>query len=294
MKKPKSKGLSQQKKRIKSKQKTKQEQKQQHGNWVEDKLDWISVDKFHTDTLNTNIDDDGNDDVQDNVEKENDNDDDDGDQQHDDNNNISIISWNVLADAYCNRSSHTDLPMKFQRVVFDRKRRQNQVRHILQHVFYKKIHADLIALQEVDPPLGIAKCMKSMGYAAVETVSSPDGRSGRVDSCGLYYQEEKWNCLESKTIFLDDLATLRSGNVVVDDDKDEDERKKLFKSSSSSSIGNIKGRNNNLQGLQVSFVRKNVALLVRLEHIQTKRQVVVVVAHLFWNPAYEYVKVGFH
>ena len=144
--------------------------------------------------------------------------------------------------------------------------------------------------------MAIGKCMKNLGYGVVETVASPDGRCGRVDSCGLYYKEEKWNCLESQTIFLDDLATLRSGSDSVDDDDKEECKKLLFKSSSSSSIGNIKGRtnNNNLQGLQVSFVRKNVALLVRLEHVPTKRQVVVVVAHLFWNPSYEYVKVCIH
>jgi hypothetical protein len=130
--------------------------------------------------------------------------------------------------------------------------------------------------------------MEGMGYGVVQTVASPDGRVGRVDSCGLYYLEEKWTCLESKTVFLDDLATLRSG--IIDDDQAE--KKKLLKASSSSlSIGTVKGRNNNLQGLQVSFMRKNVALLVRLEHTQTKQEIVVVVAHLFWNPAYEYVKV---
>jgi hypothetical protein len=46
-----------------------------------------------------------------------------------------------------------------------------------------------------------------------------------------------------------------------------------------------------LQGLQHGFLRKNVALLVRLRHKETGRTVVIANAHLFWNPSFEYVKV---
>ena len=65
---------------------------------------------------------------------------------------FSIISWNVLADAYCSRSSHKNLPSKFQSRVFNRNQRQHQIRQMLR-LFDKKLSADLIALQEVDPPL---------------------------------------------------------------------------------------------------------------------------------------------
>jgi hypothetical protein len=69
---------------------------------------------------------------------------------------FSIICWNVLADAYCSRSSHKNLPSKFQTRVFNRNQRQHQIRQILRH-FHDKLSPDLIALQEVDPPLE-SKC----------------------------------------------------------------------------------------------------------------------------------------
>ena len=131
--------------------------------------------------------------------------------------------------------------------------------------------------------------MKSLGYGVVETYTSPDGRNGRVDSCGLYFREESWKCSTNVTIFLDDLAILRSSTSSENESQaqlPEAIAKKRGKGGSSSSTNS-----GSLKGLERSFVRKNVALLASLEHKNTGRKVAVVVAHLFWNPAYEYVKV---
>ena len=147
----------------------------------------------------------------------------------------------------------------------------------------------------------VAKCMKSLGYGVVETTASPDGRDGRVDSCGLYFREDNWKCLDQETVRLDDLAILRSSSK--NDDEGSNANKITIKQSTGSarvsrnrrSGGSSTNTNSgSLKGFERSFIRKNVALLVRLEHIPTKRRMVIVVAHLFWNPAYDYVKVRTH
>jgi Endonuclease/Exonuclease/phosphatase family len=58
-----------------------------------------------------------------------------------------------------------------------------------------------------------------------------------------------------------------------------------YSSGSSSSCSNI-------QGIQQSLLRRNMAIIVRLQHCQSpQRTILIVNAHLFWNPAFEYVKV---
>jgi mRNA deadenylase 3'-5' endonuclease subunit Ccr4 len=298
-----------QKKRAKAKAKLKAAE-QKRGNWVLDRLDWIKGSVDHHKTNSNNNDNDGGSDSDSDsdsgVNNNNDNcgevdntttttvDDNDNDKlkQQKDTHDISIISWNVLADSYCSRSSHKNLPSKFQSQIFNRKQRQHDVRQTLR-LLDAKLMPDLIGLQEVDPPLEVSKCMKSLGYGAVETLASPDGRNGRVDSCGLYYRKSQWTCLDYETIRLDDIAILRSSSSSSDEAdtttiQNEMGNKKRSRDRSSTSISHH--NSGSLKGLQRSFVRKNVALLVQLGHIPTGRRVVVVVAHLFWNPAYEYVK----
>ncbi|KAG7369012.1 Mut7-C RNAse domain containing protein [Nitzschia inconspicua] len=294
MKKLKPKLSAPQKRRHKEQQKKKvlrRQSERQKGNWVEDCMDWIPVQEFHRALADSSEDQNDNDInsiehqktncVEDSLEE---------DGVTNSSVSLKIISWNVLAYSYCNRSSHQNLPPKYQRVVFDRKKRPLIVQKTLQQLT-EVLQPDFWALQEVDPPLGVAKLMTKAGYGVVETDSCKDGRVGRVDSCGLYYDKQKWICLEHKTVHLDDLAILQSGRVETPNES----IRKIFKRSSSSLPHDSKNNThkmytNNLQGLQCSFVRKNVALLVRLEHLDSKHQVVVAVAHLFWNPAYEYVK----
>jgi mRNA deadenylase 3'-5' endonuclease subunit Ccr4/uncharacterized protein with PIN domain len=287
-----------QKRRLKQKAKKKvgKERSTKHEeNWVASRLQWIPFDEFHGAQANGGGDDD-DEFVSENEEEKDDCSENSNFDRHqaaeespEDPNSIKIVSWNVLADSYCNRSSHRDLPMKYQAVVFDRKKRPYLVRKTLKYLT-NTLRPDLVCLQEVDPPLGIAKVMSEMDYGVCETIASKDGRNGRVDSCGLYYCNQLWTCLEHETIRLDDLAMLRSGTV----EESEAVTRKLYSRSSSSFGENNNGKNNgrssSLQGLQCSFIRKNVTLLARLEHKVTKQQIVVAVAHLFWNPHYEYVK----
>ena len=52
-----------------------------------------------------------------------------------------------------------------------------------------------------------------------------------------------------------------------------------------------KNTKHNLQGIQSSFIQKNMALLVKLEKKLNNQRVVAAILHLFWNPQYDYVKV---
>ena len=263
--------------------------------WVDEHLDWISVDGVN----------DSDDNEEDNPEQnDNDSDDDapptaDDDHDHD---TVSIISWNVLADSYCRRNSHKRLPMKYQRHVFDRPQRQHHIRQILRK-FGNELQVDLLALQEVDPPLEIPSFMNDLGYLGVETPTCPAGKDGRVDSCCLYYQRKNWTCLDQKIIRLDDLATLCSKKTQQQTSTESSIKEGMTTTppsstnsaspTSSSSSSSWMSRTSNLQGVQSTFVRKNMALLVKLENKHTKRKIVVAVMHLYWNPNYDYVKVGF-
>ena len=141
----------------------------------------------------------------------------------------------------------------------------------------------------------VAKCMRSLGYGVVETGGSSDGRVDRVDSCGLYFRLKNWKCLNHETIRLDDLAILRSsskrqnGEGKMHDVSLKDSTTCSTKSKKQNSNGST--NMSSLKGFERSFVRKNVTLVARMEHQPSGRQIVIVVSHLFWNPAYDYVKV---
>ena len=209
---------------------------------------------------------------------------------------ISIISWNVLADGYCTMRSHQHLPLKFQRHVFDRPQRQHHVRQTLKHVLTPL--ADILCLQEVDEPLGIHPCMTELGYDGIATPTSAGGKDGRIDSCALYYRPDVWTLIQSEIIRLDDIATMctrkrsttRSRNSNNNSNNHDNNNDNTWNSPFTSSHP-TSTTTSNLQGLQSSFCRKNMGLLARLQHAQYKhRQIVVGVVHLYWNPAYEYVK----
>ena len=141
--------------------------------------------------------------------------------------------------------------------------------------------------------LAVAKCMRSMGYGVLETGGSSDWRIDRVDSCGLYFRLENWECLNHETIRLDDLAILRSSSKGENGEGTVHDGSTYHSKSTKRKNRNDSGKTNmsSLKGFERSFVRKNVTLVARMEHKPSKRQIVIVVSHLFWNPAYDYVKV---
>lgn len=50
------------------------------------------------------------------------------------------------------------------------------------------------------------------------------------------------------------------------------------------------GTRNNLQGLQASFLRKNMALLVMLKNLKENKTIMVAVLHLYWNRKFRIAK----
>lgn len=189
-----------------------------------------------------------------------------GDDQEDgdDVEGFSIVSWNVLADSYCSPRSHRCLPQKTQSYIFNRSQRHHHVQKTLCQLV-SSLDRPIVALQEVDAPLGVLAKFEELDYDGVETPTSPDGKNGRVDACGLYFDRNEWVCLKSEAVRLDDLATLRS---------------------KSRTEVTIETRNN-LQGLQTSFLRKNMALLVKLRNVKVNKTVVIAVLHLYWNRKYK-------
>jgi hypothetical protein len=266
----------------------------------------------------------------------------------------TVISWNILAEQYCNKRSQNHLPERAQSQIFDPKRRRRHWQRALTALLGGDDHhdgnndhnklVDVVCLQEVDRLVeDIAPCLSALGYqnyAASPTVNG-GGAGGKVDAVAIFIRDNIWSIVEEKLVRFDDLATMmqhqqqeqqqqqqpcsgrqgeedaktrdsssNGGNGIgIDDNDDNDDndgspterrrqqkdaaRKtnaktttKTYGSSSSSSQ-----QQRHLPGLSYSFLRRNVALLVRLRHQVTGRTVVIANAHLYWNPSYEYVKV---
>jgi mRNA deadenylase 3'-5' endonuclease subunit Ccr4/uncharacterized protein with PIN domain len=172
---------------------------------------------------------------------------------------VRIVSWNILAQAYCTRRSHHHLPPMYQNYVFSPPMRKVMLRKSLER--FCNLQVDVFCLQEVDMDLNDML----EGYDSVLTPTvTGGGGGGRVDACGIYFFKENWKLVEHELVRLDDLATLGQSSTT--------------------------GIESNLQGLSTSFLRRNVAILCRLQHRQTKQQIVVCNAHVYWNPEYSYVK----
>jgi mRNA deadenylase 3'-5' endonuclease subunit Ccr4 len=208
---------------------------------------------------------------------------------------VSLISWNVLAEAYCSRRSQCSLPQSYQSHVFDKTKRRHLIIKVLQK-FAQDEKVDVVCLQEVDLD-EIGRKMHQMGYEGVETPRTKGGcgAGGRTDACSIYVRSEHWSLVQHELIRLDDLATLSSLSS---------SSSSLPSTSSSSPNGDDAAKNSdmtvpkskssgsgNLQGFQHSFLRRNAGLLIRLQHRESGRTVVVANAHLYWHPGFEYVKV---
>lgn len=188
-----------------------------------------------------------------------------------DGSSLSICSWNILAQSYCSSKSHPCLPKQSQVVAFCPAKRRKLISNILQERFLQN-KFDVICLQEVDLTEEVSGVLSSE-YSVHET---PRSRATRIDSCGIYVRKKHWTVLHEEVICLDDLATLQSKEVT---DVGNDESKRLATSTS------------NIQGIQQAFMRRNQAIVVRIQNTISGRIVVISNAHLYWNPAYEYVKV---
>ena len=186
---------------------------------------------------------------------------------------ISIISWNVLAHSYCSRTSQRNLPLDYQKVVFHPVKRKQRILDILTR--WASEEADILCLQEVDMD-EIGASLRQLGWEGVETPRQRNGGGSgtKIDSCIVYADPQHWKIVEHKVVTFDDLATLSTS--------------KLQQQNVESTVLCI--ASSNLQGLQQSFLRRNVGLIVRLQDIHTGKTFVLAHTHLFWNPNFEYVK----
>ena len=148
---------------------------------------------------------------------------------------------------------------------------------------------DILALQEVDAPLDIPTCMDECGYQGHHTPTDITGRIGRVDACAIYFRRDRWTSIDVEIIRLDDLATLCTPPPTNQEPGNDGISTTTTISTSTTTPTTT--RANSLIGIESSFLRKNMALLVRLQHVETGQDLVVAVAHLFWNPLYPDVKV---
>lgn len=176
---------------------------------------------------------------------------------------LSIVSWNVLAEAYCSRRSHVLLPESYNKAVFRPASRRKKLCACIRKLAES---ASVICLQELDRTEIISTLEDELGYTGVSTPTEKTG--GRVDACSIHVNPSVWEIIEHKVIWFDDLAAAAS----KDGDK-KVERELLFQ---------------HLQGVRQSFRRRNVGVITRLRRNTTT--VVVANAHLFWNPSFEYIK----
>jgi len=224
---------------------------------------------------------------------------------------FNILSFNVLAESYLTPRSHKNIPPASSAVVFNKKLRRNLLKQTLEKLADS---FDIICLQEVDDSLRevIVESLTMLGYSfvyaprgGIPSTSSdvPRGRDipsisvqidKRSDGCATFFSKSKWKCVDYSVVNFDDLA--------------EDERPPLHEHTSSkpdastpmvdsksSQKKSKKKKQTALSGIIASYKRRNAALLLELEQIQSPskaRRVVVANAHLYWHPGYEYVKLS--
>lgn len=126
---------------------------------------------------------------------------------------LSIVSWNVLAESYCNPRSHCHLPKAYQKVVFDRFKRKHILLDLLQnHVIrYRKQQAtpitsngsnddqslsvpyvDIVCLQEVDLN-EIGDTLRQHGYHGIETPRNNNHQSHQHANTAIQSTETNVN-----------------------------------------------------------------------------------------------------
>ena len=111
-------------------------------------------------------------------------------------------------------------------------------------------------------------------------------------------QTVQWKLIDSELIRLDDLATLSSFSASLSSSTTA-----VVETTTTSSTSNDATKTNgdnsasssshsHIQGIQQSLLRRNMAIMIRLQHTEYPEITMIVVnAHLFWNPSFEYVKV---
>ena len=211
---------------------------------------------------------------------------------------FNVVSWNVLAEQYLTPRSHPNLPKEYADVVFRQETRRQLLIDTLERFCSPRsfnidtIHNkwDVLALQELDlhqPSDPIIPALESWGYQVVKTTSDQ-----RRDCCAVAFDASKFKLVRMEVVQFDDLATMKEGTDNTAETNSSGEQQNAAKKITYNNItpNKTKPASSELTGLVRSFLRRNCALIVHLEAIQSKQSFVVTSAHLYWHPGYEYVK----
>ncbi|GKY95503.1 hypothetical protein MPSEU_000512000 [Mayamaea pseudoterrestris] len=222
---------------------------------------------------------------------------------------LSVVSWNMLAESYCTPKSQSNLPREYRSQVFDPKRRRKLLFKTLQKFVIRNDEsktsdsitdinnsaaaAHVICLQEVDLS-DVAQYLERHDYIGIETPRTKGGGAGgRADACTCFVYQKEWEIVTHELVRLDDLATLGVRNTAtrMNDSANDGTSPSATNKSNGQSSNNNHNNSNQLEGLQQTLLRRNVALLVRIRSKRNPlRTVVIATAHLYWHPGYEYVK----
>lgn len=108
---------------------------------------------------------------------------------------ISVITWNVLADCYVHGQSSAAAEPELMKWT-------NRFAHICQII--NETHTDIYCMQEVDHyPDSFEPFFHSIGYRCVYV-----GRPRKADGCLIAYRDDLFNLRDSSEILLDDLGYL--------------------------------------------------------------------------------------
>ena len=240
---------------------------------------------------------------------------------------LSIVSFNVLAESYLSPRSHRNLPLEYASIVFDPSKRRELLLQTLKKIINcswsssSRDGLDILCLQEVDMYEDLIEpFMKQLGYDGFQSKTMNAPKSGKVDSCAIFWKAKDFECIKNRVVDFDDLAKEESMTDAVEKLENNDESVYDEKSIPSLDInGNPYPTNDptyynrkkkktqyrkqnipsSLSGMAQSFARRNAACFVLLKYKRSGAQrkdnediFAVVSSHLYWNPGYEYVKLA--
>jgi mRNA deadenylase 3'-5' endonuclease subunit Ccr4 len=207
---------------------------------------------------------------------------------------VTVISWNILAEAYTSPRSHPNLPQPYADAIFDTNIRRDLILESLRRLLFLQHDSpsvDVLCLQEVDATLlpTLGPFFQSLGYRFVYAPRAVNESQAKAapDGCAIVYSS-KWNCLASKIVRFDDLADTNRPPLNLQQDD--------TLVSNYTSTYNPSARAG-LMGMTSSYRRRNAALLVHLVSTDSSTSndstsVIVGNAHLYWHPGFEYVKLS--
>ena len=175
------------------------------------------------------------------------------------NDTFTALTYNILADMYCTRSQYGYAPARVLDWEYSKELLMEQLR---------KSEADIICLQEFDRYNYEEFFRTQLSYDGYKAFYAQKGRAetmgdqGKsVDGCGTFWKEEKYVCLDTAHLHLGRLGA--------------------------NSSADIKGSSDMYNRV---WSRDDIATVCFLENRLTGSRLMVVNTHLFWNPAYNDVK----